>query len=82
MQTARWTVRGATESKTASIQAFHTRDLFIFSMEDGSKWIHIARQKTKAECHIKLLDILLNGKTQLLEIIITNLAIAIYHISI
>lgn len=24
---------------------------------DGSRWIHIERQKTKAECHIKLLDI-------------------------
>ena len=24
---------------------------------DGSKWIHIARQKTKVECRIKLLDI-------------------------
>lgn len=29
----------------------------IVTKEDGSKWIHIARQKTKAECHIKLLDI-------------------------
>ena len=29
----------------------------IITKEDGSKWIHIARQKTKAECHIKLLDI-------------------------
>lgn len=29
----------------------------IVTEEDGSKWIHIARQKTKADCHIKLLDI-------------------------
>ena len=29
----------------------------IITEEDGSKWIHIARQKTKADCHIKLLDI-------------------------
>lgn len=29
----------------------------IITKEDGSKWIHIARQKTKMECHIKLLDI-------------------------
>ena len=29
----------------------------IITKEDGSKWIHIARQKPKAECHIKLLDI-------------------------
>ena len=29
----------------------------IITKEDGSKWIHIARQKTKMECHIKVLDI-------------------------
>lgn len=29
----------------------------ILTEEDGSKWIHIARQKTKSDCHIKLLDI-------------------------
>lgn len=29
----------------------------IVTEKDGSKWIHIARQKTKADCHIKLLDI-------------------------
>lgn len=29
----------------------------IVIKEDGSKWIHIARQKTKSECWIKLLDI-------------------------
>lgn len=29
----------------------------IVTEEDGSKWIHIARQKTKSECRIKLLDI-------------------------
>lgn len=29
----------------------------IITKEDGSKWVHIARQKTKSECHIKLLDI-------------------------
>lgn len=29
----------------------------IITEEDGSKWIHIARQKTKSDCHIKLLDI-------------------------
>jgi site-specific recombinase XerD len=29
----------------------------IITKKDGSKWIYIARQKTKAECYIKLLDI-------------------------
>ena len=29
----------------------------IITKEDGSKWIYIARQKTRTECHIKLLDI-------------------------
>ena len=29
----------------------------IITKKDGSKWIHISRQKTKAECWIKLLDI-------------------------
>lgn len=29
----------------------------IVTKKDGSKWIFIARQKTKAECYIKLLDI-------------------------
>ena len=29
----------------------------IVIKDDGSKWIHIARQKTKSECWIKLLDI-------------------------
>lgn len=29
----------------------------IITEPDGSRWIHIERQKTKAECHIKLLDI-------------------------
>ena len=29
----------------------------ITTEADGSKWLHIARQKTKSECHIKLLDI-------------------------
>lgn len=29
----------------------------ILTREDGSQWIHIKRQKTRAECHIKLLDI-------------------------
>lgn len=29
----------------------------IITKSDGSKWIHIHRQKTKAECNIKLLDI-------------------------
>lgn len=29
----------------------------IITKDDGSKWIYINRQKTKAECYIKLLDI-------------------------
>lgn len=29
----------------------------IIIKEDGSKWISLERQKTKAECHIRLLDI-------------------------
>ncbi|MFI3293227.1 MAG: site-specific integrase [Rikenellaceae bacterium] len=29
----------------------------IITEEDGSKWIHIARQKTNSECNIKLVDI-------------------------
>ncbi|MFR0679282.1 site-specific integrase [Dysgonomonas mossii] len=29
----------------------------IITKKDGSKWIYIARQKTKAECYIKLLNI-------------------------
>lgn len=29
----------------------------IITKEDGFQMVHIARQKTKAECHIKLLDI-------------------------
>lgn len=29
----------------------------IITKEDDSKWIHIARQKNKSECYIKLLDI-------------------------
>lgn len=33
------------------------REEDIVTEEDGSKWLHIARQKTKSECHIKLLDI-------------------------
>lgn len=33
------------------------REEDIVTENDGSKWIHVARQKTKSDCHIKLLDI-------------------------
>lgn len=33
------------------------REENIVTKADGSKWLHIARQKTKSACHIKLLDI-------------------------